>query len=57
MAMRGEQLGVGYIKGIGMVKIFHDMDSTKHFFCLDNRDRWRYVGRSRVQFRKGARRG
>ena len=50
--MRGKKLGVGYVKRVGMVDVFHDDQSTAHFHCLDRTDRWWYLPRTRVAFRK-----
>lgn len=52
MLRRGALLGRGYVKNIGMVDIYHDTDNPKMFICLDKRDNWRFIPRTRVSFRK-----
>lgn len=53
MALRGPYIGDGRVPGIGMVRIFTDLDSTDHLFVIPTKkDEARYVSRGRVQFRK-----
>ena len=50
--MRGAELGWGYVKGMGRVRVFQDIDNTKWLIVLDRSDQFRSVERSRVIFTK-----
>lgn len=53
MAIRGEYIFTGYIKGCGMVRVFNDLDNTKFVFAesVKGNSQW-YVSRSVVEPRK-----
>lgn len=53
MAMLGEMLGRGYVSGLGVGRIFQDLDNPKMlFFYPDKSDNRRYISRDRAQFRR-----
>ena len=55
MAMRGQLIGEGYLRGKGPVRIYKDLDSTDYLFCSTmKREGSYFVPRWRVQFRKVA---
>lgn len=53
MAMRGEYIGFGYVKGRGNVRIYQDLDNPAFLFVRNVKsDSQAYVARERVEFRK-----
>lgn len=53
MATRGRALGEGYVRELGMVRIFQDLDNKDMFFLQALRsDATRYLHRSHVQWRR-----
>lgn len=55
MAMRGEFLFSGYMPGRGVVRVFHDLDSTTHVFAMLASGQSIYTTRDRIQARKTVR--
>lgn len=57
MAFRGAYLFDGYLSGRGRVRVFQDLDSSRHFFCLAHKsDRQYYVRRELVKGIAGSQR-
>lgn len=55
--MRGAFIGDAYIEKLGRVHIFHDTDSTRHFYYLAiSSDRQGRINRANVVFVKTKRR-
>lgn len=53
MATRGRALGEGYVRELGTVRIFQDLDNTNMFFVQSLKsDASRYLHRSHVQWRR-----
>lgn len=56
MATRGAALGEGYVKELGVVRIFHDLDNPNMFFVQAIKsDATRYLHRSHVTWRRSYR--
>jgi len=53
MAMRGAYLGNAYVRGMGRVRVFEDLESKDMFFILGiKHDRTGYEHRRSIQWRK-----
>lgn len=51
--MRGAYIGDAYVEKLGRVHIFHDTDSTQHFYYIRiNSDREGRINRANVVFVK-----
>lgn len=52
MALQGEFIYTGYLAGVGMVRVFNDLDGTQCVFAVSNSGERHYVSRSRVSPRR-----